>query len=101
MTQVKIYDIENNAILGGILTDNGSVICACCEGLITEDEIIYELEAYKNNYEVEDDIEAGLEAALDDGYTHIIVETYSNWIDLSQEICGDDIYAEGIEDYLG
>lgn len=100
MTQVKIYDIENNEFHGGIMLSDGSVICGCCGGLIEEGEIIYELEAYKNNYEVKDDIEAGLEAALNDGYTHIIVETYSNWIDLSEEICGDDVYADEIENYL-
>ena len=38
MTQIKFKDIENNSIHGGIMLDNGDVICACCGGLIPKDE---------------------------------------------------------------
>lgn len=39
MQQVKIYDRENDMYHGGILLDNGDVVCACCGGLIPADEI--------------------------------------------------------------
>lgn len=39
MKQVKIFDIENQLIHGGILLENGDIICGCCGGLIPKDEI--------------------------------------------------------------
>lgn len=38
MTQIKFLDKENNEEHGGILLDNGDIICACCGGLIPADE---------------------------------------------------------------
>lgn len=63
MTQCKIYDIENDMYHGGILLDNGDVICGCSGGLLEKDEhgIIWEL-----------------------------VKEYDYWVDLTNEICGDD-----------
>lgn len=39
MKQVKFLDTDNNVIHGGLLTDNGDIICGCCGGLIPADEI--------------------------------------------------------------
>lgn len=59
MTQIKFLDKENNEVHGGILLDDGSIICACCGGLIPADE---QLEAVE------------------------ILEKYRVWIDFSEMI---------------
>ena len=69
MKQVKFIDKENKVVHGGILTDDGDIICGCCGGLIPSDEIGPE----------ED---------------HEILEVYDNWVNLDEEICGDDLYEE-------
>ena len=43
--------------------DDGNVICGCC---------------------------GGLQEKTEEGVTWKKLETYSNWIDLTEEICGDD-----------
>ena len=58
--QVKFIDLEYPTYyMGGILTDNGDVICCCCGGLF----------------------ECG-----DKGETWDIVEEYDHWTDLSEKI---------------
>ena len=59
MKQIKFYDIENELFHGGILLDNGDIICACCGGLIPADE-------------QEDAIK--------------IIDTYEDWVDFSDAI---------------
>lgn len=59
MEMVKFKDLESNTILGGILTDEGNIICGCCGGLIEKDDSQFE-----------------------------IVEKLS-WIDISNEILGE------------
>lgn len=61
MKQVKFKDIENNEVHGGILTDDGDVICGCCGGLIPADELTEE-------------------------YGHIILEEFSEWASLDEAI---------------
>ena len=39
MKQCKIYDIDNELYHGGILLEDGSVICGCCGSLLPADEI--------------------------------------------------------------
>lgn len=39
MKQVMFYDRENKTKLGGILTDDGDIICGDCGGIIPADEI--------------------------------------------------------------
>lgn len=63
MKQVKIYDIDNDTYHGGIMLDNGDVICGCCGGLLPKDE--------------KDE-------------TWSLVTEYKYWVDLTEEICGDD-----------
>lgn len=69
MKQCKFYDIENDVIHGGIITDDGDIICGCCGGLIEHDEI-----------------------GDGEGCTHRILKVYNDWIDLTCEICGDDLF---------
>ena len=61
MKQVKFKDIENNEVHGGILTDDGDVICGYCGGLIPADELTEE-------------------------YGHIILEEFSEWASLDEAI---------------
>ena len=71
MKQVMFYDRANKVKHGGLLTDDGDIICGCCGGIIPADEI-------------------GVE---DDDYT--ILNVFDSWINLDEEICGDDYF----EDY--
>lgn len=59
MKQIKFLDKENNVIHGGILTDDGDIICACCGGIIPADEQLDTVE---------------------------IIDTYNVWIDFSEMI---------------
>lgn len=59
MQMVKFKDLESNTILGGILTDEGNIICGCCGSLIEKDDVNFE-----------------------------IIENLS-WIDISNEILGE------------
>lgn len=61
--QVLFIDDENNAH-GGILLDDGSVICGCCGSVFEADE-------------------------ANDTFT--IIKVFSTWIDLDEEICGDEL----------
>ncbi len=57
--QIKFKDIGDEAIYGGILFEDGCVLCACCGG-------IYE--------------------AGERGETWEIIEEYENWIDFTDAI---------------
>ena len=72
MKQVMSYDKANDMMHGGILTDDGDIICGCCGGLIPADEIGGE----------DNDTE--------------IVKVYDFWVNLDEEICGDDLYDEDL-----
>ena len=58
-------DIENNFIHGGILTEDGDVICGCC---------------------------GGTQEADDKGITWKILEVYDNRVNIDEAICGDDLF---------
>ena len=73
MKQVMFYDNANQVKHGGILMDNGDIICGCCGGIIPADEIGGE----------DDD--------------HKILKVYDFWINLDEEICGGDYYDEDEE----
>lgn len=68
MRQVMFYDKENDVKHGGILTDEGDIICGCCGGLISADEI-----------------------GDSEDCSHQILEVFENWLNLDEEICGDEI----------
>ena len=61
MTQIKFKDLENDTIHGGIMLDDGDVICACCGGLIDKEEFNNE------NY-------------------YKLLDIYKTWIDFSESI---------------
>ena len=67
MKQVKIKDLENanarDSVHGGIMLDDGSVICGCCGGICPADER---------------------------GETWELIEEYEDWVNLDCEILGDD-----------
>lgn len=63
MKQVLFYDRVNDVKHGGILMDNGDIICGCCGGLIPADEIGGE----------DDD--------------HVILKEYDSWANLDEAIC--------------
>ena len=61
MKQVKFIELEEPThYIGGILTDNGDVICGCCGGVFVKDEW--------------DDL--GI----------VIITEYNTWINLDKEI---------------
>lgn len=60
--QVKFHDCEDNEILGGILLeDKNTIICGCCGGILKLDE---------------NDV--------------TIIKEYDYWVDLSEDIAGDE-----------
>lgn len=73
MKQVMFYDKVNQMKHGGILMDNGDIICGCCGGIIPADEIGGE----------DDD--------------HKILKVYDFWVNLDEEICGDDYFDDADE----
>lgn len=76
MKQVQFMDLENtnhkgsNVIHGGILKDNGDIICGCCGGLIPSDEIAKPGES-------------------SEGKQAEILEVYDTWVNLDETIIGD------------
>lgn len=62
MKQIKFHDIENDTVNGGIMLDNGDVVCGCCGGLLPADE-------------------------MDE--TWELIEAYDYWVDLTETIIGD------------
>ena len=63
MKQIKFKDKENNEIHGGIMMNDGSILCGCCGGLITADEV-------------------------GENGTHEIIEVFNTWVNLDDEILG-------------
>lgn len=70
MKQVKFKDIENDEMHGGILLDNGDIICGCYGGLIPKDEICKPDESGEAKQAQ-------------------ILEVYDTWVNLDEEIIGD------------
>lgn len=62
MKQCKIFDIKYHVEHGGILLNDGSVICGCCGGLLPAEE--------KDK-------------------SWILKEVYNYWVDISEEIIGE------------
>lgn len=85
MTQVRIYDRENKIEHGGIITDNGDIICGCCGGLIEKDEvsIMHCQEEHANN------VKHFYENNEEENCSHDIIEVFEYWIDLSDAIIGE------------
>lgn len=56
MQMVKFKDLENNTILGGILTDEGNIICGCCGSLIKKDDFQFEIMEKLSWIDISDEI---------------------------------------------
>lgn len=65
--QIKFKDIENDVIHGGILLDDGNVVCGCCGGIHEKDE---------------------------QGVTWQLIKEYDSWVNLDGDILGDDAYTD-------
>lgn len=66
MKQCKYLDTENGLIHGGIITDDGDIICGCCGALIEADEI-----------------------GTNEDCIAVILKVYDEWVDLDETICDD------------
>lgn len=76
MEQIKFKDIDNDCYQGGILLDDGCIICGCCGGLISVDDI-----------------------GDNDQYIARIIARYGGaWQSLDTGILGDDI--EDFDEYV-
>ena len=58
MKQIKFHEIGENIEIGGILLDDGNIVCGCCGSLFEPEDVE-------------------------------IIKEYESWIDLSEEIKGD------------
>ena len=59
MKQVKFHEIGEDIEIGGILLDDGNIVCGCCGSLFEPEDVE-------------------------------IIKEYESWIDLSEEIKGDE-----------
>lgn len=80
MTQCKFRELESDLIHGGIIDDDGNVICGYCGRLIEADKVCQIDERVTKNHTIK------------------LIEIYENCVDLSEEICCDDLYDEEYEE---
>ena len=59
MKQIKFHEVGEDIEIGGILLDDGNIVCGCCGRLFEPGDVE-------------------------------IIREYENWIDLSEEIKGDE-----------
>lgn len=69
MVQCKFYDKENDATHGGIIDDDGNIICGCCGCIIEANDI-----------------------GDEENKEYSIVEIYNEWVSLDSEITGEDLF---------
>ena len=67
--QIMFFDMEDEPHTkhGGIMLDNGDVVCGCCGGVFK---------------------------AADHGETWEFIKEFDFWVNLDEEICGDDWFDE-------
>lgn len=63
LKQCKFYDKTNDVVHGGIIDDEGNIICGCCGSLIKRDDI-----------------------GESDKCSYVITDVYDTWIDLDEKI---------------
>ena len=63
MKQIKFHEVGEDIEIGGILLDDGNIVCGCCGSLFEPEDVE-------------------------------IIKEYENWIDLSEEIKGDESLEE-------
>ena len=59
MKQIKFHEVGEDIEIGGILLDDGNIVCVCCGSLFEPEDVE-------------------------------IIKEYESWIDLSEEIKGDE-----------
>lgn len=59
MKQIKFHEIGEDTEIGGILLDDGKIVCGCCGSLFEPEDVE-------------------------------IIKEYESWINLSEEIKGDE-----------
>ena len=59
MKQIKFHKVGEDIEIGGILLNDGNIVCGCCGSLFEPEDVE-------------------------------IIREYENWIDLSEEIKGDE-----------
>ena len=59
MKQIKFHEVGEDIEIGGILLDDGNIVCGCCGSLFEPEDVE-------------------------------IIREYEDWIDLSEEIKGDE-----------
>ena len=59
MKQIKFHKVGEDIEIGGILLDDGNIVCGCCGSLFEPEDVE-------------------------------IIKEYESWIDLSEEIKGDE-----------
>lgn len=83
MTQVKFYDHDNQITHGGILLDDGDLLCACCGDTIPEDEIYIGL---CEKTSLSDTLKKRYGQNKKENCTSYILHIYDSWVDFSKEI---------------
>lgn len=83
MLQIKIKDLDNDVIHGGLITDDGDIICACCGGITEATEVFVKDTA--KNYLPERFQKVYEKNKVDDCSTEIM-NVYPVWIDFSDAI---------------
>ena len=79
--QIKFYDSENEVEHGGIILDDGNILCACCGSIIEKDEVSITKVKEPSNYLKE------LYGSNDNQtVTAEILQEYETWVDFSDYI---------------
>lgn len=79
--QIKFYDPENEVEHGGIILDDGNILCACCGSIIEKDEVSIAKVKEPSNYLKE------LYGSNDNKIvTAEILQEYETWVDFSDYI---------------
>lgn len=86
MVQVKIYDLDSKLSHGGIVLDNGDIVCACCGSLIERDKIYVDAEKFTGNETFEEIRDFYGNNEIEKCSTRIL-QVYKTWVDFSKEIC--------------
>lgn len=58
MKQVKFYEIGGDIEIGGILLDDGQIICGCCGGLFEPEEVVI-IKEYEDWVDLSEEIKGG------------------------------------------
>ena len=83
MKQVKLRDIENDVVFGGILLDDGNIVCACCGGLIEKDTVTLQYFEGSNKSDI---LTSYYGNNIEDDAIFALLDVYDTWVDFSETI---------------